>query len=256
MENLKFGSGYQWQGDLILWNEAKKGFAASGVLTGKNFEALGYRMHRLHANIEATLERICVSDVRIEDPSGSIGIKKIELNKTDAWDLHIPHVLVRQLRPSLMEKIDSERGELKPFMITNFTLSDIRGQLGKIDSLQGSGHLTFVNQFKKETSILDAPLEMLKKLGLDLGILTPVQGEIQMELHGDKLYLISLDNSFSEGDRSEFYLAPQKNLSFIGLDGKMVIDLKMRQDVVLKITEPFTLTIRGSLDKPRYGILF
>lgn len=256
MQNLKVGSGYQWQGDLVLWNEAKKGFAVSGTLTGREFEALGYRLHRMDALIEANPERILVSNLRVEDPAGSIGIKKIELNKKEGWDLNIPQILIRQLRPSLMEKVDGERGELKPFMITNLTLSDIRGQLGNTDSLQGLAHLTFINQFKKESSILDAPLEMLKKLGLDLGILTPVQGEIQMELHGDKFYLISLDHAFSEGGRSEFYLAPQKNLSFIGLDGKMYIDLKMRQDVVLKITEPFTLTIRGTLDKPRYGLQF
>lgn len=253
---FRFGKGYQWQGDLVLWNEAKKGFAANGVLSGKDFEALGYRLHRLHAEMEATPERICLSQLRIEDPAGSVQVKKIEISKADAWNLNIPHISIRGLRPSLMEKIDSERGELKPFMIKDFTLTDIRGQLGKIDSLQGSAHLTFVNQFKKEASVFDAPVEMLKKLGLDLGILTPVQGEIQMELHGDKFYLISLDNAFSEGDRSEFYLAPQKNLSFIGLDGKMSIDLKMRQDVVLKITEPLTLTIRGTLDKPRYGLQF
>jgi hypothetical protein len=97
---------------------------------------------------------------------------------------------------------------------------------------------------------------MIKKIGLDLGILTPVQGELDIELHGDKCYLMALKNAFSDGNRSEFYLAPSKELSYIDLSGKMHIDLKMRQDVMLKITEPFTLTIRGTLEKPRYGLVF
>ena len=34
----------------------------------------------------------------------------------------------------------------------------------------------------------------------------------------------------------------------------MHIDLRMQQDVALKLTEPFVLTIRGTLDNPRYGL--
>src|SRR5262249_20899720 len=123
-------------------------------------------------------------------------------------------------------------------------------------SLEGSGSLSFVNQFKKEASIWDVPLDMVKKFGLDPGLLTPVQGEIHMELRGDKFYLVSLDNSFSEGGRAEFYLPMEKGLSYIDLQGKVHIDLKMRQDVVLKVTQPLTLTIRGTLDKLRYGLHF
>jgi hypothetical protein len=195
-----------------------------------------------------------LSNLKIEDGAGVVGIRKIELNRKADWEFSIPQILVRQLQPSLLHKIGAEQPVVKPFTIKNFTLTDIRGRLGDKASLEGSGHLMFVNQFKKEASILDIPLEMIKKIGLDLGLLTPVQGELQMELRGDKFYLVSLDNSFSEGGRAEFYLSPEKNLSYIDLEGKVHIDLKMRQDVVLKITEPFTLTIRGTLDKPRYGL--
>lgn len=253
---LKIGSGYAWQGDLALWQGEKKGFSATGILKGREFEILGYRLQKLEAAVEATPEHFLLSGLKIEDASGQIGIKTIELKKAKDWDLRIPQIVVRSLYPSLMQKIGSEPQELKPFMIKSFTLTDIFCHLGDKASLHGSGHLMFVNQFKKEASIFDAPLEILKKLGLDLALLTPVQGEIQMELRGDKFYLVSLDNSFSEGERAEFYLSPEKNISFIDLDGKMHIDLKMRQDVVLKITEPLTLTIRGTLDKPRYGLQF
>ncbi|MBS0603852.1 MAG: hypothetical protein JSS60_02310 [Verrucomicrobia bacterium] len=256
LQNLKFGSGYQWQGDLVIFHEGKKGYLASGALLGREFEALGYQFRSLEGTLEASSEHIVLSNLKIDDPAGTITIRKVELNKTDGWDLHIPQVLVRQLQPSLLRKIGAEPTTVKPFTIKNFTLTDIRGRLGDKSTLEGSGHLMFVNQFKKESSILDVPLEMIKKIGLDIGLLTPVQGELQMELRGDKFYLVSLDNSFSEGDRAEFYLVPDKDLSYIDLDGKVHIDLKMRQDVVLKITEPFTLTIRGTLDKPRYGLQY
>jgi hypothetical protein len=211
----------------------------------------------LEGGLEANLERILLSNLKIGDPAGTIGIKKVELVHEEDWSLFIPHIQIKGLQPSLMRKIGvEEERPPKPFMIKNFTLTDIRCRLGDKSSLEGSGHLLFVNQCKKESSLLDVPLEMIRKIGLDPGIMTPVQGELQLELRGDKFYLVSLDNSFSEGGRSEFYLPVGRDLSYIDLGGKVHIDLRMRQDVVLKITEPFTLTIRGTLDKPRYGLQF
>jgi hypothetical protein len=256
LESFKFGTGYQWQGDLIFKQGVQSGFQASGLVKGHDFELLGYRFQRLEGTLEANSNQICLSQLKIEDAAGTIAIKKIELNKQNEWQLYIPHIHVRQLQPSLMRKVEGEPQAIKPFTIKNFTMTEIRGRLGDKSTLEGSGHLSFVNQFKKEASIFDTPLEMIKKIGLDPGLLTPIQGELDLELRGDKFYLMSLQNSFSEGNRAEFYLAPHHDLSYIDLDGKMHIDLNMRQDVVLKITEPFTLTIRGTLDKPRYGLQF
>jgi hypothetical protein len=256
LSSLKIGKGYEWQGDLILWQDSKRGFQASGTLAGEAFEFLGYQFHTLQGNLDATPERILITDLKINDPAGMMGIKKFELNKNQTWSLYIPQIFVRQWQPSLMQKIGADPQVVKPFTIKNFILSEIRGTLGDKASLKGSGKLTFVNQFKKESSFLDVPLEMIKKIGLDPHLLTPVHGELEIELHGDKFYLMSLKNSFSEGDRAEFYLAPTKELSYIDLNGKIHIDLKMHQDVMLKITEPFTLTIRGTLEKPRYGLQY
>jgi hypothetical protein len=256
LASLKIGGGYGWQGDLILWQESKRSFQANGTITGNEFEFLGYQFQRLQGNLDATPEHIFISELKIDDPAGMIGIKKFELSKNEKWNLYIPHIFVRHLQPSLMHKIDSEPQGLKPFTIKNFSLSEIRCKLGDKSTLEGSGKLTFVNQFKKESSLFDIPFEMIKKIGLDPNLLTPVQGEVEIELHGDKFYLMSLKNSFSEGERAEFYLAPGKELSYIDLDGTIHVDLKMHQDVMLKITEPFTLTIRGTLDKPRYGLQY
>lgn len=251
---FKIGDGYEWQGDLVLWQETNRGFKITGILTGNEFEFLGYRFHWMQGNIEASPEHVFITDLKIEDVAGTIGIKKIEFGKDEGWHLYMPQILVRNLQPSIMNKIGIGQQAMKPFTIKNFILSDVRCQLKDVSSLEGSGKLTFTNQFKKESSLFDLPLEIIKKIGLDPGLLTPVQGELEIELRGDKFYLLSLQNSFSEGGRSEFYLAPSRELSYIDLDGKMHIDLKMHQDVMLKITEPFTLTIRGTLEKPRYGL--
>ncbi len=256
LDSFKFGKGYAWKGDIVLWHDLKKGFQANGTLSGRDFEAFGYCFKRLEGELEAAPDRFILSDLKIEDPAGAMHIKKIAINKDHEWNLDIPLVAVRQLQPSMLRKIGEEKQTLKPFIIQNFTMTDIRGELSDLSTLVGTGRMSFVNQFKKEASLFDLPLELIKKIGLDLGLLTPVQGELDLELHGDKCYLMALKNAFSDGNRSEFYLAPSKELSYIDLEGKMHIDLKMRQDVMLKITEPFTLTIRGTLEKPRYGLVY
>jgi hypothetical protein len=256
MQSFKLGKGYHWKGDLTLGQESERGFSLTGLIKGHDFEAFGYHFNSLSGHLQVDPQHVFITDIKIDDEAGRIGIKKIELNKEEEWTLKIPQVSVAELQPSLMRKVDGEEQPLKPFTIKNFTLTDITARLGDKSSLEGSGHLTFTNQSKKQASLLDIPLEMIKKIGLDPGLLTPVHGELQMELRGDKFYLVALENSFSDGERAEFYLSPEHDLSFIDLEGKVNINLKMRQDVMLKITEPFTLTIRGTLEKPRYGLQY
>lgn len=256
IERTQIGKGYRWQGDLVLGKDPKRLFQMTGTITGQEWELGGYRFDRLHAGLDAHPDLILLSEVQIEDAAGSAAIKKIELVKKEQWEISIPIVSIREWHPSSMRPLVASAKGDKPFRIRNFTVSGIRGLLGNADALQGHGRLTFTNGFKKEASLLDAPLEIIKNFGLDPGLLTPVQGELEVDLHGDRLYLTTLKDAFSEGKRSEFYLAPGRTPSYIGLDGKMHIDLKMRQDVTLKVTEACVLTIRGTLDNPRYGLQF
>lgn len=255
---FKIGKGYSWEGDIVLWQEKQRGFLVKGALQGKECELLGYQLSQLDASVEVTDKQLLISKLKIVDAAGRISVKRVECKKeSDAhWDLSIPHILVEHLQPSFLRKVDAPPGAVKPFVIERFTLSALRGRLDDLSSLQGEGSLVFSNQFKKEGSLFDLPLELIKRLGLDLGLLTPVCGSLQLELRGDRLYLMSLDNAYSDKELSSFYLAPSKQLSYIDLSGAIHIDLKMQQDVLLKIIEPFTLTIRGTLDKPRYGLQF
>ena len=234
--------------------EAKRRFQFTGQLTGQEWECLGYRFRHLQAAIDVHPESLFISNVKVEDQAGCMSIKRIAIEKQNDWQLSIPLISIQEWHPSSMRKCDATSLTAKPFLIRNFTLSKIHANLSQKQSLEGYGQLTFTNQIKKESSLFDAPLEMIKNLGLDPGLLTPVQGEVEFDLKGDKLYLVGLKNTFSQAKRSEFYLAPERKLSYIDLEGKMHIDLRMQQDVALKLTEPFVLTIRGTLDNPRYGL--
>ena len=63
-----------------------------------------------------------------------------------------------------------------------------------------------------------------------------------------------MHNMHSEGKRSQFYLASDDAPCFVDLEGHLRVDVKMKQNVVLNFTEPFILTVRGTLDKPKYGL--
>jgi hypothetical protein len=105
---------------------------------------------------------------------------------------------------------------------------------------------------KKEPSLFDIPLAFLKDLGLDLDMFSPVMGEVKMQLKDGKLFFTDLQNAFSEGSRSEFYLA--KEPSYIDLNGGLFLNLRMQQNVVLKLAEPFMIAVRGTWEKPKYSL--
>ncbi|MEN9344273.1 MAG: hypothetical protein RLZZ453_1060 [Chlamydiota bacterium] len=256
-KQLHIDSIYHWTGDLFLCMEDPQKSLVQGALHAEEFSLLGYKFAKMQATTSGYFEKLSITNGYIEEGTLRLKIPHCEISKKQqGYYLHIPTLSLENLQPSALRKVRSAPSSLKPFKIEKCTLANIQGKLDDIHTWQAEGMLTFVNQFKKESSLFDFPLEMIKKMGLDLGVLTPVQGEVALEWRGSKFYLLSLDKSFSDLNRSSFYLAASKEPSYIDLFGNMHIDLKMHQDTVLKVIEPFTLTIRGTLDKPRYGLQF
>ncbi len=251
LKDLKLGKGYTLEGAFILKDKADDPFHFEGTLKGNMFSIFGIECQRLEAEFEASSKRIYIGNVHVLDASGNMEIREIKLDKAaDHWNINIPLIQLKDFTPSLMAQEGGAKPK-KPFCIRNLSLFNVCGSLSDLTSLKGSGHFIFTNQDKKTPHFLDVPLDIIKSWGLDLGLLTPIQGEIELQLIGDKVYFSELKNMFSEGKRSEFYLASEN--SYVDLKGNMHIDLKMRQDVALKLTEPFVLTVRGTLKKPRYG---
>jgi hypothetical protein len=92
----------------------------------------------------------------------------------------------------------------------------------------------------------------MKDLGLDLDLFTPVMGEIRVALKEGKLFFTEMQNTFSEGKRSEFSLANEP--SFIDLNGRLFLNFRMRQNAALKLAEPFMISVRGTWEKPKYSL--
>lgn len=247
---LGIGNGYEFAGDLGIFPRPN----FNGYFKAKDFFLFGAQMDNLMANFKADLKSLCLSDFQIIDEAGSIHCAEIKLEEEEGdWTLKMPTFTVKDFRPSALKKLGESNRKKKPFVIEELLLSGVTGKLSDPSSFIGHGNLVFLNTFKKETHLLDIPFELIARLGLDTKLLVPVKGEFTYEMRHGKIYLTDLRGAHSEGKRSKFYLSNSRP-SYIDFSGDIDISIKMKQYVILKVTEPFILSIQGTVAKPKYGL--
>ena len=240
----------------VISKKALKDTYFKGYLKGRDFEFLGFYFKTLLSEVDIHSHSISIRDFSLSDVSWVVQIQEIAIEKSDeakGWKVRVPEVVVQEFRPSFLKKSGTQVERIKPFVIKDLQFFNIEGVLGCKESFSGRGHLNFVNTFKKSPNLLDIPIEIIGRIGFDLGLFVPVVGKIELDMHEGKIFLKELKHAYSEGKRSKFYLSGYKD-SYIGLDGNLFIDIKMKQYVLLKITQPFTLSIRGTLLKPQYSL--
>ncbi len=253
MKKWSLGPGYSFKGSLAL--NPKQPFqiqSLKGDLLGNNFEFLGKTFSSLSAKVDFSANKGRIHSVKLEDDLANLSIKTIDLAfnpEIKSWDISAPLIYVKDFAPALFIKGRKERG----VEIKNLGIYDLKGVLSKVESFEAKGALFFSSFEKKEFSFWDAPLNLMKDWGLDPGILTPVTGEADFVLRHGCFYFTALRNVYSDGQRSQFYLAEGSDASYLALDGSWHVDLSMKQNVVWKVTEDLVLSIRGTVDKPKYS---
>jgi hypothetical protein len=253
MKKWSLGQGYSFKGSLVL--NPKQPFqiqSLKGDLIGNNFEFLGKTFGSLIAKVDFIANKGRIHSVKLEDDLANLSIKTIDLTfnpEIKSWDITAPLIYVKDFAPALFIKGRKERG----VEIKNLGIYDLKGVLSKVESFEAKGALFFSSFEKKEFSFWDAPLNLMKDWGLDPGILTPVTGEADFVLRHGCFYFTALRNVYSDGQRSQFYLAEGSDASYLALDGSWHVDLSMKQNVVWKVTEDLVLSIRGTVDKPKYS---
>ena len=255
VNSLKLGSGYTLQGHFTLPETEKDDFGFQGDIKAEKCQFLGYTFQTLSVKAQISPSKVTLDDIKIDDMAGQLSVKTCEIDKdpfTSKWSLAMPLGHIREFRPSLLME-NGKRGAEKPFLLKNLSVYDFKGQLGDSKSFTGSGALQFLNSNKKEFSFFDIPFEMLKDLGLDTGILTPISGEADFSIRKGRCVFNELKNSYSEGRRSEFFLSGDTP-AYIDFEGNWHVDLKMKQHVLLKWSESLLVSIRGKIDKPKYSL--
>ena len=255
IKKFEIGNGYKLSGDVILPKEQLEDVHFIGHLKGKNFHLMGLTMETLMSEVIIHPHQIELANCNISDTSGLFKVDKICICKepNKKWNLAIPTLMIQDFRPSLLKKQGQQPGRIKPFMIRELYFHNICGYPEEANSFTGQGRLHFINTFKREYNLLDIPLDILGRLGLDMGLLIPVRGDLDFTMEEGRICLTELKKSYSEGNRSQFFLSSTQP-SHIDFDGTININITMKQYVLLKPTESFILSIAGTVDNLKYGL--
>ncbi|MBI5273741.1 MAG: hypothetical protein HY860_01655 [Chlamydiales bacterium] len=253
-KELELGKGYEIMGDIVINYHDWKNSYFEGTITGRDFEVIGYAIRNFMVNAKMSMNGIFLKDLRVSDEAGVVWIDEVSVKKEgEQLVIDIPKVEMSDFRPSLMFKRSMKSKKIKPLIITYACLENLKGPLLQLEHIKGTGCFNFINTMKREFTILDIPLELISRLGLDMKLLIPIKGRIDFQIENKKILLKELKDSVSEGKRSHFFLS-KKRPSYIDFDGNMQIDIKMQQHVLLKLTQPFTLSIRGSVFQPQFSL--
>lgn len=250
---LKIGNGYELMGRLNF----KNGLGFRGILSGKQIELFGFELRNILSHIEWDQDHLLISDLKISDFAGVLKVEKILAQGVDKdpWTLSIPHIVITELRPSLIQEIGGPPGKLSPLVVREIRIDDFYGFVDDSKTYTAKGELFFINSYKRENSILELPSDILSRIvGLDIELLTPVCGTLKYELHDGFFHFTELSNSYSENKRSEFFLVFNEDSPKMDLDWNLNIFIQTKQFVLFKFTEAFLISVKGKLDAPKFQL--
>lgn len=248
------GEGYFLSGQLILNPDNWFDFLFEGLLGGRDISLFGYEFKSLSSSIFFSSKRCLIRDLKISDLSGEGSIPEIKLEKVkEKYIFELPKMRLKNFKPSLLRVKGQDFLNHKPLIIEYFELNDLKGELTQPKSFKGSGSLKFLKSPKKQSSLLDIPGHLLSKIGLDLTMLNPVEGKILYEIKNEKIELTKFVDVYSHDRNCHFQLAKSPLGSYIDFNGNLNIKIKMKQYVLLKLTEPFIISIEGDMMNPKYS---
>ena len=259
---LGMGQGYTLSGDFVCPKDNPSDFHFTGTLSGEEFLLGGAQLNSLFSHATYTGDRFELTDLTIEDWSGSLTMTQAMMTKQNGhWTVEIPHIALDRLRPARLRSEQFKKNKksktfFKSLFISSGELHQLKGIVGEQTSFEGSGDLQFTNLPRKNflSPVLYLPTEITARIGLDLGLLVPAQGTIRYEIMDGRIYLTKFKDMYSEGKRSRFYLATGHS-AYIDFDGNLYMKVKMKQyNLLMKLAEFFTVTVKGTVFKPAYTL--
>ncbi len=260
----QLGQGYALYGRYGFDKSQGKAFGDrlyfQGELLGSSFDFMGYRFDHLSAHVDYQPLFATVTQMAISDESGQISIPQMTSTPDpfDQWQLFIPSLLVKEMRPSALETVVPSQNTIKKSLVIRAAeITDVYGYLADRNTFRGQGKLHFVNPQKKnfQHTIFAVPAELLTRIGLDLGALTPIRGNVEFEIADGKVVLKKFKDVYSKGRLSKFSLVHNGYPSYVDFDGNVHVQIKMKQyNLIFKLAELFNVTIGGTLSKPTYSL--
>ncbi|MCH9633355.1 MAG: hypothetical protein S4CHLAM7_00800 [Chlamydiae bacterium] len=254
LKRIGLKTGYFLSGQLKMSSQNPQDFSFEGLLGGQDFDFLGYEFKSLSSKILLNASHMLISDLKISDLSGQISIPKVEiLKKEEGYYFEVPKIHLSEFKPSLLHQKGSGPKKHKPLIIQSLDLLNFKGNLLDPSTIAGTGSLKFLKSPKKQNSLLDIPAHLISKLGLDLTMLNPVEGKILYEIRDQKIHFTRFVDVYSHDKNCYFQIFKSPEGSYLDFNGNLNIQIKMKQFVLLKITEPFMISIQGNCMNPKYS---
>lgn len=264
LQEWNIGSGYMIKGKWTIQSPVRTGdknqLFFHGDLLGADFFCKGYQFDHLAAKVDAAPTYITLRSLELTDSCGVVYADRTEifLDQNQKWQLSLPYLKINEFQPSLLREMGTVYAPVrKALTINSIVLEDLRGELADSHTFMGGGKLQFSNPTRKNhgNNILAIPVEIIRRIGLDTKILTPVRGTINYTIKDNKIFLTQFKDVFSEGKLSRFFLADNDNKSYIDFKGNLNIQLKMKQNnLIFKLTELFIVSVNGTLLEPIYSM--
>lgn len=266
IQNLKVGSLYTFSGNFWM-NPDKEGsfldtISFKGTLASKEAILKGYQMENLQADVQYIPGRLDIQNFLIKDSAGTVKVANCAVlldQRQNQWNFFIPRLSVRNLRLNLLRDTEScgqTNAKFRSLILKRIEFQDLGGKLDEVQTWQAQGSFHFLNASRKNAlhSLFAIPAEIILRLGLDPHVFNPVTGIIYFNLQGDRFYLNRFKDVYSEGRGSKFYLVGPAP-SWMDFDGNLSVNIRMKQyNLLFKIAELFTVSIRGNIKKPRYTL--
>ena len=150
---LKIGDGFDLMGRLNL----DRGIAFQGILSGKQIELFGFELKNLLGKIKWDPDHLEITDLKISDFAGVLKVESIIAQGIgdEPWSISIPHIVITELRPTLLQEVGGPPGKLSPLVVREIRIDDFQGMVEDSKSYTAKGELFFINSYKRETSILE-----------------------------------------------------------------------------------------------------
>ena len=222
-----------------------------GMIKGKDFDLIGYSCNTMYGDMIYKDQMVSVKNFSIADRSFLCRCDEATFNmKKGGCYLLSPKIKIQNLRPCLLSKRGERKKLTNPLMFPSIDFLDIKGNLANVDTLTGNGTIKFINSFDREINpVFNFAKEIIGRIGLDPVLMVPIIGELDFNIYNGKMNFSRMYNSFSENERSYFYLW-NKTQSYIDFDGNIQIDVRMKQHVLFRFTELFIISIDGTLSSP------
>lgn len=258
LSKLGVGAGYELEG-LFCLDDKWHPLAFEGVLHGEGAELAHLKFDQLSANLIASRSEISLSNFRVADSAGALFLPQVRLwnQEGDGWHFASPTLHLSGINP-LQLKIDKELPKsLRTIAVPKAELSDLQGRIGDRTSWSAKGFLQIDSTLARVTppGIFAIPADLLSRLGLESGNLTPATGRINLQIADGRCYITHFDNLYSRSHNSQFFLAKDQGRSYIDFDGNIEVALRMKQyNLLLKFTEMFLVSVRGTVGSPHCSL--